>query len=373
MRKSKKANNKEKNLINYLHGKFIAIILIIFIIIISFILDYLNSGSLFTLATILSISLSGIITHWAIPKLKNLKFKQVIRKEGPIEHYKKAGTPTMGGLFIVPIGLLIGNLAILPNTNREEILAISFLMLSYMLIGMIDDLKSFSLNINKGLSAKEKLILQSISGIIFISWAAWQQLISTQIYLFAERSIDIGFFIWPLALFVLLAESNATNLTDGLDGLASGCGALVFTGLAIQIMLRQDSIDPMLSIFCMAMAGTWLGFLVHNRKPAKIFMGDTGSLAMGAGLSGIALISNSLWPLLIMGGVFFAESLSVIIQVWVFKITKKIYGEGKRVFKMAPIHHHFELTGHNEEAIVKNFWITTLVLVILGIIVRPTS
>ena len=134
--------------------------------------------------------------------------------------------------------------------------------------------------------------------------------------------LPLGLLIWPLGMFVFLAESNATNLTDGLDGLAAGCGAVVFTGLGLQLMLRGNLGDPPLAAFCLAMAGCWLGFLIHNRHPAQLFMGDTGSLAMGASLSAVALLSNSLWPLLVMGGVFLAESLSVIVQVWVFKATK---------------------------------------------------
>jgi UDP-N-acetylmuramyl pentapeptide phosphotransferase/UDP-N-acetylglucosamine-1-phosphate transferase len=139
--------------------------------------------------------------------------------------------------------------------------------------------------------------------------------------------LPLGLLIWPLGLFVFVAESNATNLTDGLDGLAGGCGAVVFTGMALQLMLRGHGGDPSLAAFCAAMAGCWLGFLSQNRYPAKVFMGDTGSLAMGAALTAVALLSDSLWPLLLMGGVFLAESLSVILQVWVYKATKDDRGE----------------------------------------------
>jgi phospho-N-acetylmuramoyl-pentapeptide-transferase len=177
--------------------------------------------------------------------------------------------------------------------------------------------------------------------------------------------------IWPLGLFVFLAESNATNLTDGLDGLAAGCGSVVFTGLGLQLMLRGNQGDPALAAFCLAMAGCWLGFLAHNRHPAKLFMGDTGSLAMGAALSAVALLSNSLWPLLVMGGVFLAESISVIVQVWVFKATKGPDGVGKRVFRMAPLHHHFELGGMDEQQVVISFWTTSLLLVGVGLLLLP--
>ena len=219
--------------------------------------------------------------------------------------------------------------------------------------------------------AQGKLLLQAIAATAFLAIAAWQGWISSGIDLPFGLELPLGLLIWPLGLFVVLAESNATNLTDGLDGLASGCGALVFTGLALQLMLRGDNGDPALAGFCMAMAGAWLGFLVHNRNPARAFMGDTGSLAMGAALSGVALLSNSLWPLLVMGGVFVAESLSVIIQIWVFKATKGPDGQGRRVFRMAPLHHHFELGGTDERSVVPTFWLVTAGLVLLGLVLRP--
>ena len=168
-----------------------------------------------------------------------------------------------------------------------------------------------------------------------------------------------------------LAESNATNLTDGLDGLAGGCGAVVFTGMALQLMLRGDSGDPSLAAFCAAMAGCWLGFLSQNRHPARVFMGDTGSLAMGASLTAVALLSDSLWPLLLMGGVFLAESISVILQVWVYKATKDENGKGRRLFRMAPLHHHFELGGTPEQGVVLGLWGTSVLLVVLGLVLRP--
>ena len=206
---------------------------------------------------------------------------------------------------------------------------------------------------------------------VFLAVAGWQGWISSTVSLPFGFQLPLGLLIWPLGLFVFLAESNATNLTDGLDGLASGCGALVFTGLALQLMLRGNSGDPALAGFCMTMAGAWLGFLIHNRNPARVFMGDTGSLAMGAALSGVALLSDSLWPLLVMGGVFLAESLSVIIQVWVFKATKSPDGQGRRVFRMAPLHHHFELGGTSEKTVVPCFWLASATLVGLGLLLRP--
>ncbi len=349
-------------------GRKATILLTVIILTASLVSDHYLANSQLGLALISSTLISSIVTASAIPQLRDLKINQIIRKEGPKNHYKKTGTPTMGGLLIVPIGLIVGNLII--NEINEKIIALSFLIFCFMLIGIYDDWKSLTFKRNTGLTPKGKITLQIIISLIFLGWASFHEWISSEIYLFSTNSIDIGVLIWPLALFVLLAESNATNLTDGLDGLASGCGALVFTGLGIQLMLRSNGNDPILAIFCMAMAGIWLGFLQHNQNPAKIFMGDTGSLSMGAALCGISLLSNSLWALFIMGGVFFAESISVIIQVWFFKITKIMYGEGKRFFKMAPIHHHYELKGNNEQEIVENFWLITLFLVLIGLLLK---
>ena len=296
---------------------------------------------------------------------------QFIREEGPKAHQSKAGTPTMGGLLVVPVGVILGSLITRDAVASQQLLSLAALTLAFMLIGGIDDWSSLTKHTNAGLTARGKLLLQAMAAAAFLAIAAWQGWISSSIALPFGLELPLGLLIWPLGLFVVLAESNATNLTDGLDGLASGCGALVFTGLALQLMLRGDNGDPALAGFCMTMAGAWLGFLVHNRNPARAFMGDTGSLAMGAALSGVALLSNSLWPLLVMGGVFVAESLSVIIQVWVFKATKGPDGQGRRVFRMAPLHHHFELGGTNERSVVPAFWLVTAGLVLLGLVLRP--
>ena len=333
------------------------------------IIDWQISNSNLTIPFLIAGILSIFGTTWSIPKFKSLKLKQIIREEGPASHFEKSGTPTMGGLIIVPIGLIVGNLSTINSNNYLSIILISGITISYMIIGCLDDLTSFKKNSNTGLSPNKKIILQSLAALGFIYLSTKAQLISSSINLEFGHYVDIGLLIWPLALFVLLAESNATNLTDGLDGLAAGCGALVLAGLAFEITIRGSNVDQTLASFSIALSGAWLGFLFQNKKPAKIFMGDTGSLALGASISGIALISNNLLILLIMGGVFFAESLSVIIQVSIFKISKKISGYGKRVFLMAPLHHHYELTGVGEEKIVKNFLIATGVLVLLGLLI----
>jgi len=332
--------------------------------------DGLVANARLSLPLLLSALVSALVVQWGVPKLRQLKLGQVIRQEGPQAHLSKAGTPTMGGLLVVPVGVLIGGL-ISPSDGR--LLAVAAITLAYMAIGGLDDWRSLTRRTNTGLSPRGKLLLQALAAALFLLLAAACSWIPDPITLALPFgwALPIGVLIWPLGLFVFLAESNATNLTDGLDGLAAGVGALVFTGLGLQLMLRGDAGDPALASFCLAMAGAWFGFLLHNRHPARLFMGDTGSLAMGAALSAVALLSNSLWPLLVMGGVLLAESLSVILQVWVFKATKGADGQGRRLFRMAPLHHHFELGGMPEQRVVLAFWAATGVLVLIGLFLLP--
>ena len=316
----------------------------------------------------LGIISTGLITNLGIYQLTKFQLKQIIRQEGPKAHYKKSGTPNMGGLIIIPVGLIIGNLININNSGSEQLIAISLLTILFMLIGAIDDFRSISRKHNTGLSPQIKLLLQIVSSSCFLIFSYYNKWVDPEIYLFHGKSLLLGSLLWPFALFVLVAESNATNLTDGLDGLASGCGAILLTGLSIELILQGNDTAYTMASFCMAMAGSWLGFLLHNKNPAKIFMGDTGSLAMGASIAGVSLISNTLLGLLLMGIIFLGESLSVIIQVLFFKISKRITGKGRRVFLMAPLHHHFELKGHNEIEIVKNFWLISIACVCLRLL-----
>ena len=337
----------------------------------SLISDKWIPNSQLTLPLLVSTIIAGLVAAIGIPRLKALKMGQIIRTEGPSGHQSKAGTPTMGGLLVVPVGAVLGSLISVEGTASHQLLAVATVTLAFMVIGGFDDWSSLTKKTNKGLTPRGKLLLQGIAGGAFLVVSGWQGWMSTSVSLPFHWSLPLGLAIWPLGLFVFLAESNATNLTDGLDGLASGCGALVFSGMALQLMLRGNNGDPALAGFCMAMAGAWLGFLLHNRHPARAFMGDTGSLAMGAALSAVALLSDSLWPLLVMGGVFLAESLSVIVQVWVFKATKGADGQGRRVHRMAPLHHHFELGGTSERTVVPCFWLVTAGCVLLGLLLRP--
>ncbi|MBM5816126.1 MAG: phospho-N-acetylmuramoyl-pentapeptide-transferase [Cyanobacteria bacterium K_Offshore_surface_m2_239] len=330
------------------------------------------ANSHLTLPFVVAALVSAAIAAWGVPRLRTLKLGQVIRQEGPQGHLSKAGTPTMGGLLVVPAGVLVGGWT---SPDDPRLLAVAAVTLAYMAIGATDDWRSLTKRTNTGLSPRGKLLLQALAAVLFLLWVGHGGWLGGgapgDVGLPLGWVLPLGLLIWPLGLFVFLAESNATNLTDGLDGLAAGCGAVVFTGMAVQLMARGHGGDPSLAAFCAAMAGCWIGFLTQNRHPANVFMGDTGSLAMGAALSAVALLSDSLWPLLLMGGVFLAESLSVILQVWVFKATKGPDGQGKRILRMAPLHHHFELGGLSEQGVVISFWAVSGLLVLLGLALLP--
>ena len=366
LKKYNKLLNKQKilvlNNINYQ-------IIILFGIItgISIFSDLYFQNNYLTITFIITTLLSSLITFISIPVLKKIKIKQIIREEGPKKHYLKQGTPTMGGVFFIPIGIIISNILYFNNQDYKIILTLSLLIISFMLIGLIDDFISLKKQFNTGLTSNQKLVLQFFISLIFIIICASNNFISNNVQI-TNKIINIGNFIYPLGIFVLLAESNSTNLTDGLDGLLSGCSALIFTGLAITILIKNQTYAEILAPLCIVMAGCSMGFLFLNKYPAQLFMGDSGSLAIGASLGGIALISNNLWSLLIMGGVLAAESISVIIQVSIFKISKQIKGKGYKLFLMTPIHHHFELQGNKETQIVSSFWFITLLLVIFNLI-----
>ncbi|HEY9650876.1 MAG TPA: phospho-N-acetylmuramoyl-pentapeptide-transferase, partial [Coleofasciculaceae cyanobacterium] len=240
-----------------------------------------------------------------------------------------------------------------------SVVAVSIVTLAYAGIGWLDDWQIVRQRSNKGLSPRMKLVLQITVGLLFCIWLAWSQpaTIST-ISLPFNLVLPLGFLFWPLAVFALVAESNATNLTDGVDGLAGGTCAIALLGLGAIIAPTS----PGLMIFCACLSGSCLGFVVHNRHPATVFMGDTGSLALGGALAAIALLSQNLWGLFILSGIFFVESLSVIAQVSYYKATKDQHGIGKRLFKMSPFHNHLELSGWTETQIVGAFYLTNSIL-----------
>ena len=301
--------------------------------------------------------------------IKELNFLQNIRTEGPANHYKKSDTPTMGGFFII-IPFLIFILIININLGSPKIFLLLLTIFGFFTIGFLDDYLSIKNKKNTGLKSKEKFILQSIISIIFILLAYEKNLINPLITISDSWGINMNIFILPISFLVLVGISNSVNLTDGLDGLAAGCSGIVFYGLGTEILMKEQQELFVFSILCYSMSGICLGFLKYNSYPAKIFMGDTGSLSIGAILGSIALLTNSVFTLSIFSGIFIIESLSVMIQVGFFKITKKLFHRGKRIFLMAPLHHHFELKGMKEQKIVENFWKINILLVILGIVLK---
>ncbi len=312
--------------------------------------------------------ISALLGIWVIPLLNKLKTGQIVQEDGPQTHLKKAGTPTMGGIFLVPVAIVVSlvwsNFFHGVNTSiSPELIAVCLVTFSYGLIGWIDDWQVLRQKSNKGISPRMKLTLQIIFGVLFAFWLFWYEPSSvSNISLPGGFNLSLGWLFLPLAVFVLTAESNATNLTDGVDGLAAGTGAIAFLGLGA--ILSLDS--PDLAVFCACLSGGCLGFLFHNRNPARVFMGDTGSLALGGALGAVGLSSGSLWALFVVSGIFFVESLSVIAQVSYYKATKGADGQGKRLFKMAPIHHHFELAGWSETQVVGIFYLVNIMLVAIA-------
>jgi phospho-N-acetylmuramoyl-pentapeptide-transferase len=333
----------------------------------SLIFDWQTNHIFTTQSLTLPLWISALITaglgHIVIPILQRLKAGQFIREDGPQTHLKKAGTPTMGGIFIVPTGVI---LSMLLSGFNPNVIAVALLTFAYGFIGWLDDWLILRYKSNKGISPKMKLGLQVGFGLLFCLWLFFTKPNITNLALPLGIVIPLGALFWLLAIFVLLAESNATNLTDGVDGLAGGTGAIALLGLGMIVAPK----NPELMTCCACISGSYFGFLVHNRNPAKVFMGDTGSLALGGALGGVGLLTNNLFPLLIISGIFLIESLSVIAQVSYYKATKGPDGKGKRLFKMAPFHHHLELSGWKETQVVGTFYIVNAVLCFIAILFR---
>ncbi len=307
---------------------------------------------------------SSILGYIVIPYLRKFKAAQIIQEDGPQSHLKKAGTPTMGGIFFVPVAIIV---SVLLSKFDSDILVLSLICLGYLSIGFYDDWMILRKRSNKGISPKTKLFLQITIAIFFIIYLYLNKASSlenfTKIDLPHKIVLSLGVFFWPLAGFAMTAESNATNLTDGVDGLAGGTAAIAFLGLGLLVLANH----PNLTIVCASFSGACLGFVWHNRHPAKVFMGDTGSLPLGGVLASVAILSSQLWGLLIISGIFFAESISVIAQVSYYKLTKGADGKGKRLLKMAPLHHHLELSGWKETQVVGIFYIINTILVFLSV------
>lgn len=334
------------------------------------ILDWTAGRSLFSNASIaLPLLVSALITaalgYWAVPLLQSLKMGQIIREDGPQTHLRKAGTPTMGGIFFVPVAVVVALFwsgFVMQGQDFIPVLAVSIVTLGYAAIGLVDDWQIVRRRSNKGISPRLKLTLQLLVGSLFCLWLAWSQPANiTSINLPFNLVLPLGVLFWPVAVFALAAESNATNLTDGVDGLAAGTCAIALLGLAA--IVAPTSLGLM--VFCACLSGSCLGFVVHNRNPAAVFMGDTGSLALGGALAAVGLLSQNLWALFILSSIFFIESVSVIAQVGYYKATKDHNGIGKRLFKMSPFHNHLELSGWAETKIVGVFYLVNAILVLL--------
>lgn len=310
------------------------------------------------LPLLLSTTACGTLGYLIVPILQKIKASQIIQEDGPKSHLKKAGTPTMGGIFFIPTAVILG---VIMGGFTGDVMAVALVTLGYGFIGWVDDWQILRKKTNLGLTPKQKLILQIGFAILFCVWMYFCQPNSiTNIELPFNLILPLGFFFWFVASFVMVAESNATNLTDGVDGLAGGTCAIAFLGLGILISGNH----PDLLVFCLAISGGCLGFVIHNRHKASVFMGDTGSLALGAGLAAVGILSQNLWALFIISLLFFVESLSVIAQVSYYKATKDADGIGKRLLKMAPIHHHLELSGWSETQIVGVFYIINTILIL---------
>ncbi len=298
-----------------------------------------------------------IVGPFLIPELHNLKFGQSIREEGPKSHQAKSGTPTMGGIMIIG-GITVAT--VLCAQWSIEIGLALFVMLGHFVLGFLDDYIKVVLKRNLGLKAKQKLLGQFIIAIVVtyigINYAGLTQDVWIP---FIGKSYDIGWFYYVLVIGVLVGTTNAVNLTDGLDGLASGAMAVASLGfVAVCLYFGKTN----LAVFSFACFGACVAFLKFNYHPAKVFMGDTGSLALGGALAALGILTKTELLLIILGGLFVIETLSVIIQVVSFKT------RGKRVFLMSPIHHHFELKGWSETKVVTTFWFTEFVFCVLAML-----
>ena len=341
-----------------------------FLILLSLIINSFFFSNLFIVYIFLTFFFTSLFTtKFGLKKIKQLNLLQNIRKDGPLIHTSKTNTPTMGGIFIIlPFLLLL--LLLNKRFDSVGILYLFFSTLGFFIIGFLDDYLSITNKKNTGLKVNEKFLLQALISILFILFSFQSNYISPFITISNSWDINTNTIILPICFITLVGLSNAVNLTDGLDGLAAGCSSIVFYGLGTEIFIKGQKELIIYGLISYAMSGLCMGFLKFNSYPAKIFMGDTGSLTIGAILASIAILTNSFFTLFISSGIFIIEALSVIIQVGFFKVTKNIFNNGKRVFLMAPIHHHFELKGIKEEKIVENFWKLNILLVFLGIVIK---
>jgi len=356
------------------------------------------------MATLTALLIGLAAGPWVIRKLTTLKMGQAVRTDGPQTHLVKSGTPTMGGVLIL-IGIFVSCMLWADLSNRF-IWIVMIVTFGFGLIGWVDDYRKVARKDPKGMVSREKFLWQTLIGLfaaiylafsvsevsnlkvlqLFFDWLSSGFALSlpakSNLLIPFVKEISyplgvLGFII--LSYFVIVGSSNAVNLTDGLDGLVimpvilvgAALGAFAYVmGNAIYAKYLLFPYIPgagELMIFCGAMVGAGLAFLWYNTHPAQVFMGDVGALALGGALGTIAVIVRQEIVLFVMGGIFVAETFSVMLQVFWFKFTKKRYGEGRRIFRMAPLHHHFELGGWRETQVVVRFWIITILLVLIGL------
>lgn len=305
---------------------------------------------------LVSIISSIVLGYAIIPILKNMKVGQNIRKEGPKSHYQKAGTPTMGGIIFIIAAFLI-TLIFVPFDLSTLILLLS--TIGFGAIGFVDDFRKLVLKQSEGLKPKEKIVLQFSLAIIItiLTFVYDKESVTMMTIPFSNYQLPVSFLGFPILIFIIVGTTNAVNLTDGLDGLAASVSIPVFLSL---FLLTSKDTSRMFSVI---MFGVLLGFLFFNSNPASVFMGDTGSMAIGGAVVALAIIEEIPIYLVIFGGVYVVETLSVIIQVYSYKHRNK-----KRVFLMTPIHHHFELKGYKEPKIVTAFTIVSVVLCLITLV-----
>ena len=356
------------------------------------------------MATLTALGIGLIFGPWVIRRLTILKVGQAVRTDGPKTHLIKSGTPTMGGVLIL-ISIAISTLLWSDLSNRF-IWAVLWVTLGFGIVGWVDDYRKVVYKNPKGMSSKEKYFWQSLIGILAAVYLVFaitdhgnQGIVKNMLqwkndgynfYILNNLNLVVPFFKsinYPLGAIgfviltylVIVGSSNAVNLTDGLDGLVIMPVILVGSALGVFAYVTGNAIYAKyllfpyipgtgeLLIFCGAIGGAGLAFLWFNTHPAQVFMGDVGALALGGSLGTVAVIVRQEIVLFIMGGIFVVETLSVILQVTWFKYTKRKYGEGRRIFRMAPLHHHFELGGWKETQVVVRFWIITIILVLVGL------
>ena len=327
------------------------------------------------LGTLTALLISLIVGPTMIERLSHYQIGQHIREDGPKSHLSKAGTPTMGGALIL-VAIAVATL-LWADLRNHYVWIVLLTTLAFGAIGWADDYKKLILRNSKGLSARAKYSLQSGVGLVaaLLLYGTAQSLVETQLIVpfFKNVALNLGWLFIPLTYFVIVGASNAVNLTDGLDGLAIVPTVMVAGALAVfcyasgnRIFAGYLDIPYVMGVgevlvICGAMVGAGLGFLWFNAYPAQVFMGDVGALALGAALGVIAVTVRQELVLFLMGGVFVMETVSVILQVGSFKLT------GRRIFRMAPLHHHFELKGWPEPRVIVRFWIITIILVLIGL------